>query len=112
MAIIGASIGLTFALSLVLSTWLNDMIGVDGIFILMAILSFTAFLLVYFFIKEPEIRKEKTKTSVDEFLKILKDINLFRMNFGIFVLHATQISMFMIIPIYLVNQGGINLSDH
>ena len=112
MAIIGASIGLTFALSLVLSPWLNDVIGVDGIFILMAILSFTAFLLVYFFIKEPEIRKEKAKTSADEFFKILKDINLFRMNFGIFVLHATQISMFMIIPIYLVNQGGINLSDH
>ena len=44
MAIIGASIGLTFALSLVLSPWLNDVIGVDGIFILMAILSFTAFL--------------------------------------------------------------------
>jgi MFS family permease len=112
MAIIGASIGLTFALSLVLSPWLNDVIGVDGIFILMAILSFKAFLLVYFFIKEPEIRKEKTKTSADEFFKILKDINLFRMNFGIFVLHATQISMFMIIPIYLVNQGEINLSDH
>ena len=112
MAIIGASIGLTFALSLVLSPWLNDVIGVDGIFILMAILSFTAFLLVYFFIKEPEIRKEKTKTTASEFFKILKDINLFRMNFGIFVLHATQISMFMIIPIYLVNQGGINLSDH
>ena len=112
MAIIGASIGLTFALSLVLSPWLNDVIGVDGIFILMAILSFTAFLLVYFFIKEPEIRKEKTKTSADEFLKILKDINLFRMNFGIFVLHATQISMFMIVPIYLVNQAGISLSDH
>jgi len=112
MAIIGASIGLTFALSLVLSPWLNDVIGVDGIFILMAILSFKAFLLVYFFIKEPEIRKEKTKTSADEFFKILKDINLFRMNFGIFVLHATQISMFMIIPIYLINQGEINLSDH
>ena len=112
MAIIGASIGLTFALSLVLSPWLNDVIGVDGIFILMAILSFTAFLLVYFFIKEPEKRKEKTKTTASEFFKILKDINLFRMNFGIFVLHATQISMFMIIPIYLVNQGGINLSDH
>ena len=112
MAIIGASIGLTFALSLVLSPWLNDLIGVGGIFILMAILSFTAFLLVYFFIKEPEKRKEKTKTTVGEFFIILKDINLFRMNFGIFVLHATQISMFMIVPIYLVNQGGINLIDH
>ena len=112
MAIIGASIGLTFALSLVLSPWLNEMIGVDGIFNLMAILSFIAFLLIYFFIKEPEIRKERTKISADEFLKILKDINLFRMNFGIFVLHATQISMFMIAPIYLVNQGGIDLSNH
>jgi predicted MFS family arabinose efflux permease len=88
------------------------MIGVDGIFVLMAILSFTAFLLVYFFIKEPEIRKEKTKTSAGEFFKILKDVHLFRMNFGIFVLHATQISMFMIVPIYLVNQGEINLGDH
>jgi len=34
------------------------------------------------------------------------------MSFSIFVLNATQISMFMIIPIYLINQEGINLNDH
>lgn len=112
MAIIGGSIGLTFALSLVLSPWLNKLIGVDGIFILMAILSICAFLIVYFFIDEPLAPKEKSFSSKVEFVNILKNIDLFRMNFGIFVLHAVQISIFMIIPIYLIDQGGISLNNH
>ena len=46
MAIIGGGIGLTFALSLVISPWLNALIGVDGIFLLMAALSIVAFFIV------------------------------------------------------------------
>ncbi|EAV46732.1 MFS family transporter [Methylophilales bacterium HTCC2181] len=112
MAIIGGGIGLTFALSLVISPWLNTLIGVTGIFLLMAVLSVLAFFIVHFFIKEPRSEGKKTPITQADFLSLIKDIHLNRLNFGIFVLHATQISMFMIVPIYLISQGGIDLSSH
>ena len=112
MAIIGGGIGLTFALSLVISPWLNSWIGVTGIFLLMAALSVLAFFIVHFFIKEPRSVGKKIPITQADFLSLIKDIHLNRLNFGIFVLHATQISMFMIVPIYLISQGGIDLSSH
>ena len=112
MAIIGGGIGLTFALSLVISPWLNALIGVDGIFLLMAALSIVAFFIIHLFIKEPANGGKKSQITKVDFLGIIKDIHLNRLNFGIFVLHATQISMFMIVPIYLIAQGGIDLNDH
>ena len=58
MAIIGASIGLTFALSLVISPILNKLIGVPGIFLLMGVLAFIALGVVKFFIDEPLDKKK------------------------------------------------------
>ena len=112
MAIVGASIGLTFALSLVISPILNKLIGVPGIFLLMAILAFIALGVVRFFIDEP-LGKEQIKPENTSNIKaILKNFNLNRLNFGIFTLHASQISMFMAIPFYLINQGEISLDQH
>jgi len=111
MAIIGASIGLTFALSLVISPILNSLIGVPGIFLLMALLSLIAILFIKFLIKEPPLIKRSGVGWRDVFC-ILKRMDLNRLNLGIFVLHATQISMFMAIPFYLINQGNIELDKH
>ena len=110
MAIIGASIGLTFALSLIISPILNKLIGVPGIFLLMAVLAFIALGVVKFFIDEP-LQKNKSENTFD-IKSILKNFDLNRLNFGIFTLHASQISMFMAIPFYLINQGDIPLDQH
>jgi MFS family permease len=110
MAIIGASIGLTFALSLIISPILNKLIGVPGIFLLMAVLAFIALGVVKFFIDEP-LQKNKSENTLD-IKSILKNFDLNRLNFGIFTLHASQISMFMAIPFYLINQGDIPLDQH
>ena len=112
MAIIGASIGFTFALSLVISPWLNEAIGVPGIFFMMAVLSLMAFLLVRFCIPEPTRESNKTSITLKDFYSILGRIDLGRLNLGIFVLHATQISMFMAVPFFLISQGDIPLQDH
>jgi len=67
---------------------------------------------VRFFIHEPLKRiKTKSKNSY-EIKSILTDFDLNRLNFGIFTLHASQISMFMAIPFYLIDQGGIILDKH
>ncbi|MBT5165955.1 MAG: MFS transporter [Nitrosomonadales bacterium] len=111
MGIVGVSIGLTFALSLVLSPILNKLIGVPGIFILMGILSFIAIIVIKLFIVEAP-KKNKVTINLAEFLFILKRWDLNRLNLGIFVLHATQISLFIVIPYYLISNGGIPLSEH
>ena len=112
MAIIGASIGLTFALSLVISPILNKLIGVPGIFLLMGILAFIALGVVKFFIDEPLDNKKINSENSNDIKTILKNFDLNRLNFGIFALHASQISMFMAIPLYLINQGDIPLNQH
>ena len=112
MAIIGASIGLTFALSLVISPILNELIGVPGIFLLMGILAFIALGVVKFFIDEPVDKKKIDSESANDIKSILKNFDLNRLNFGIFTLHASQISMFMAIPFYLINQGETPLNQH
>ena len=112
MAIIGASIGLTFALSLVISPILNKLIGVPGIFLLMGVLAFIALGVVRFFIDEPLGRGKIKSENTNDIKSILKNFDLNRLNFGIFTLHASQISMFMAIPLYLINQGQIPLHQH
>src|SRR5215210_4447867 len=47
MAMIGSTIGLAFALSLVASPWLNDHIGVPGIFAMTAVLALVAMIVVW-----------------------------------------------------------------
>ena len=57
-------------------------------------------------------KKNKVTINLAEFLFILKRWDLNRLNLGIFVLHATQISLFIVIPYYLISKGGIPLSEH
>ena len=112
MAIVGASIGLTFALSLVISPWLNDKIGVSGIFFMMAILAIFAAIIIHLFIHEPKITNKRAVLNLKDLYAILGRVDLGRLNLGIFVLHVAQISMFMVIPFYLIQQGNLPLHDH
>jgi predicted MFS family arabinose efflux permease len=112
MAIIGASIGLTFILSLILGPILNSLIGVPGIFYLMACLSFIVFLIIKYFVPEKKINTNNNVMSFSTIKNILKRFDLQQLNFGIFALHATQIIMFMIIPFLIINNGGLDLKDH
>ena len=112
MAIIGGSIGLTFILSLILGPILNSLIGVSGIFYLMACLSFIVFLIIKYFVPEKKINTNNNEMSFSKIKIILKRFDLQQLNFGIFALHATQIIMFMIIPFLIINNGGLDLKDH
>jgi len=112
MGIVGVSIGLTFALSLVLGPIINKLIGVSGIFILMGVLSFVAIIVIKLFITEAPKTQKVKKINLSELSFVLRRWDLNRLNFGIFVLHATQISLFITIPYYLISKGGVALSEH
>ena len=104
MAIIGASIGLTFGISIVLSPILNTYLGFQNIFMLIAILSLIAIAVVIYYIPNPirYSRKERTDYPVK---KIIFDKVFLKLDYGIFALHASQIIMFMMIPLMLNGIG-------
>ncbi len=108
MAMVGASIGLTYAASLVIAPLLYAAVGMRGMFLLVACLSAAAiFVVLYVTPAAPPRSPEKAS-----FIDVLRNPELMRMNVGVFALHAIQMSMFVVLPNVLVNAGGIALGDH
>ena len=108
MALVGASIGLTYAASLVISPLLYSAVGMSGMFLLVAVLA-PAAIGVVLFIVPPAPPRSPERAS---FLQVLREPELMRMNFGVFALHAIQMSMFVVLPNVLVSAGGLPLDEH
>lgn len=109
MAMIGSSIGLVFAVSLVLAPILYAAIDLCGIFILTGVLSLAAIGVVGWVVPAAPARAN-TPALMD--LRVLLDPQLLRLNFGIFSLHLMQMAMFMVIPSALRSAGNLPLADH
>lgn len=108
MAMVGGSIGLTFAVSLVAAPVLYNIIGMGGIFGLTGILSIIAiFVVAYVVPPAPPILAQRVPFS-----SVLRNVELMRLNFGVFVLHMMQVSMFVIIPSALVQYADLPVASH
>jgi MFS family permease len=106
MAMIGASIGLMFALSLVGAPLLYHAIGMGGIFALTGALSLAAIALVKYYVPDPPPR---APLAARRGLQI--DAELVRLNGGIFILHIVLYAMFVVVPPLLVG-AGLPLVEH
>ena len=109
MAMVGGSIGLTFAISLVAAPLMYRLIGMEGLFALTGILS-TLAILVVIYIVPPAPPKAPIKNV--PFSQVLADRELMRLNFGVFALHVTQMAMFVVVPSALVQYAGLPLEGH
>lgn len=109
MAIIGTTIGLSFAVSLVMGPWLDRMVGVSGIFYLIAVLAVLA-MIVVLRLPEPADADLGRRDPVP-FAEVLKNLELLRLNLGIFVLHAVLLSLFITVPFDL-NDVGLDRTEH
>jgi MFS family permease len=111
MALIGSSIGLMFALSLVAAPALDAIIGLHGIFILTGLLALAAILLVTKVVPDPPPAEHHDHEPVG-FMDVLMNPQLLRLNFGILALHFIQMAMFVVVPGALVATGGIPVAGH
>lgn len=109
MAMIGSSIGLVFALSLVFAPALYAAIGMSGIFWLTAILAIGAIGLVTHVVPPAPPLPPGPKPP---FRTVLLDTQLLRLNLGIFTLHMVQMAMFVVVPGLLVSHGDLPLASH
>jgi len=114
MALIGTTIGMTFAISLVISSPLNHWIGVPGMFALTGVLSIVAIVWVRFVIPNPRASHfhSDTEATPAKLKDVLRNTELLRLNFGIFALHAAQMALFVVIPFALLKSAGIDQNLH
>jgi len=107
------TIGFSFALSMVLSPLLYAKIGMQGIFIMTALLAVLAMLVVAFIIPNPAITRFHSDTEANgkRLREVLHNKDLLRLDFGIFTLHAILMSVFMQVP-FLLNNNGMVVANH
>ena len=112
MAMIGGTIGLTFAASLVLGPAMYQYIGMSGIFVLTGVLSLTAIAVVKWYIPDPVASHfhSDAEANTARLGDVMRNVQLLRLNFGIFSLHAAQMAMFVVLPFALRNTGGLDIN--
>lgn len=115
MALIGMTIGFSFALAVVLGPILNTWIGVPGIFGLTAVLALAGIAVLQFMVPRPVHSRlhRDTEPVPALFKKVLTDGQLLRLDFGILVLHLILTASFVALPMVLSAPTGADLkADH
>ncbi|MFT6790851.1 MAG: MFS family permease [Cellvibrionaceae bacterium] len=101
MASIGASIGLTFALSLFIGPMLMSFGGIRWIFWVTLCLSLVGLIILFWLIPAVPVDQSKRSLAWRDLQSILTDVHLSRLNIGIFVLHAVLMASFVAFPLML-----------
>ncbi len=113
MAMIGSTIGVVFALSLVAAPWLNRLVGVPGIFALTGVLALGAIGVVRWIVPPgvTGVHKAVPASLLADLKRVLADSNLLRLNWGIFTLHAVLMALFIAVP-FALRDAGMPLAQH
>jgi len=107
MAFIGITIGLSFAVSMILGPVLDGWIGVPGIFWLTGLLALLGIVVVRFRVPDPIVSRvhRDAEPVASQFGRVLGDGQLLRLNFGIFTLHLLLTATFVAAPLALRDAG-------
>ncbi len=113
MALVGASVGLTFAGSLVIAPVLFPVIGVPGLFAMTGVLVVAAIGVLLWIVPPVAMAASKARHAAEPGTRaVLFDRQLLRLHIGIFVLHMVLMAMFVVLPLLLVQGGGLPLPEH
>lgn len=104
MAMVGASIGLSFAVSLVLSPVIVGSYGLSGLFWVISLLGFVCLLIAGFAV--PTVPRQDEDIVQARVRDVLSHADLLRLNFGVFVLHFVLMALFIVMPGMLARLGG------
>jgi MFS family permease len=112
MALIGASIGLMFAVSLVIGPFLSRWGGLPFIFEVTLALSLIGVAVVVFWTPQEQFHLSTTPPIPFSQLKSLVfTADLLKLYFGVFVLYGVQLATWMAVPPLLV-AAGVDKDDH
>ncbi|WP_205975617.1 MFS transporter [Paraburkholderia sp. Tr-20389] len=107
MAMVGGSIGVSFAVAIVGAPIVFHWLGMSGLFALVGIFSILAIGVVLWIV--PDAPKPVHVPA--PFHEVLHNKELLRLNFGVLVLHATQTALFLVVP-RILEAGGLPVASH
>ncbi|QKT04143.1 MFS transporter [Ectothiorhodospiraceae bacterium 2226] len=114
MAIIGASIGTSFAAAMVLGPVLGAWIGVQGIFWTTAALALLGIGVLYVVVPAPPVSRvhADAQTVPAQLGQVLRAPELLRLDAGILLLHLILTASFVVIPLVLRDTVGLPAAQH
>ncbi len=115
MASLGASIGVSFAVALILGPLLSGWGRMDAIFWLTAVLALLGIVILVRWVPSPTLNTPAHRDAgavPTLLLETLRKGELLRLNFGIFVLHYVLMACFVVMPLILESQLGIGRDHH
>ena len=114
MALIGISIGASFAISMVSAPIVNDWVGISGIFYGTAMLAVAGMAILYFFVPDPVQSHFHRDAEVEtrSLITVLKNSQLLRLDIGILTLHFVLMCVFLVLPLVLQNDLGFDAHQH
>lgn len=109
MALIGASIGVSFGVAITAGPGIASFIGVHGIFWLIAGLALLAILIVLLLVPNPRLSRKHREAQVipSHFSEVLTHPELLRLDYGIFILHLVMTASFVVVPLLMRDAGLI-----
>ncbi len=106
MAVMGGTIATSFALSMMIGPLIGGYWGVDKLFYLVAILSAVAIAILFIKVKNPPKIKHNYGPSEKQFLEILKNRDLMKMNITNMLQKGMMTLAFLVIPIIMLQKFG------
>jgi MFS family permease len=103
MGMIGATIGMTFAFSVIAGPALSGWLGVDGIFWLISGLALFSIAFLFTMVPDPEliVHHRDAQLTLGDVGRVLTEPDLLRLDFGIFALHLVLTALFFAVPLML-----------
>ena len=114
MAIVGASIGASFAIALVLGPVVAASGGLEAVFYLTAVLALAGIAVVLLQVPTPArlMEHEEVGARGVHLRRALADHQLLRLNFGVFTLHFILMACFLLVPTILEGSLQVPRDDH
>lgn len=106
MAIVGAIIGGSFVLAVIIGPVIASAFGLSGVFWATSLMALAGLVIVYWLPTPPPAKvHEERRWQGSQLGRVVRDRQLVPLNIGVFVLHLTMTMMFVGLPVVLVQQG-------
>jgi len=114
MAMIGMTIGLSFAVAMVVGPLLTRSFGLSGLFLATGAMALVGILIIAFMVPRSTgpLQHRESGVARQALIPTLKHPDLLRLDLGIFVLHAMLMSSFVALPLALVEKAGLPKEQH
>lgn len=114
MALVGMSIGLSFAVALILGPVVASVGGLSGVFAFTAVLAVIGIFIVYLLVPTPQSKSSggDALARAGHLSQALRDLGLLRLNVGVFILHFILMACFLMVPAGLEVIVGVDRDHH